>query len=98
MATNKRKNLLKYIEILPEKADKWHNYAICVGCVKVVNKEYAIEKKFLNKTGQILNHLKKCDNFKSWFLKDEVDEVLENEEICEDPFSIPINTKRSHNK
>ena len=98
MATNKRKNLLKYIEILPEKADKWRNYAICIGCVKVVNKEYAIKKKFSNKTKRIVNHLKKCDNFKSWFSKEEVNEVLVNEEVSEDPVFVPINNKRPYHE
>ncbi len=99
MATNKRKNLSKYFEVLPEKADKWRNYAICTGCVKVVSREYAIEKRFSNKTEQILNHLKKCDNFKTWFPKDEVDEVLEvneDKEIYKNQVLVPINNKRPH--
>ncbi|CAI2167234.1 5777_t:CDS:2 [Funneliformis geosporum] len=35
---NKRQNLLKYFEVLSEKADKWHNYTICIEFEKVFPK------------------------------------------------------------
>src|SRR5688572_5804290 len=99
MATNKRKNLSKYIEVLPEKADRWRNYAICIGCVNVVSRDYAVEKKFSNKTERSLKHLKKCENFKTWFPKDEVDEVFgvnEDKMTHGDQVFAPVNNKKPH--
>jgi len=54
-----------FIEILPEKADSWRNYCICIACRDVNGRPNTLLKKFPNKTERVKNHLKKCLNFKN---------------------------------
>jgi hypothetical protein len=58
-------NYKPFVEILPEKADSWRNYCICIAYRDVNGHPNTLLKKFPYKTEQVKNHLKKCLNFKN---------------------------------
>ena len=58
-------NFKTFVEILPEKADNWWNYCICIACRDVNGRPNALLQKFPFKTERVKNHLKKCQHFKN---------------------------------
>src|ERR1051325_359589 len=58
-------NYKTFVEILPEKADNWQNFCICIACREAAGRQNALLNKFPNKTERIHNHLKKCQHFKN---------------------------------
>ncbi|CAG8814464.1 13259_t:CDS:2, partial [Cetraspora pellucida] len=40
--------LTSYIEVLDQKANDFNKYAICLACLKIKNRPYALEKQFTN--------------------------------------------------
>jgi len=58
-------NFKTFVEILPEKADNWRNYCICIACRDVNGRPNALLQKFPFKTERVRNHLKKCQHFKN---------------------------------
>ncbi|CAB4432851.1 unnamed protein product [Rhizophagus irregularis] len=58
-------NFKTFVEILPEKADNWRNYCICIACRDVNGCLNALLQKFPFKTERVRNHLKKCQHFKN---------------------------------
>jgi len=58
-------NYKPFVEILPEKADAWRNFCICVACKDINGHQDTLLKKFPFKTERIRTHLKKCEYFKN---------------------------------
>ena len=58
-------NCKHFVEILPEKADNWRNYCICIACRDTNGRSDTLLKKFPFKTERIRTHLKKCEHFKN---------------------------------
>ena len=58
-------NYKPFVEILPEKADAWRNFCICVTCKNINGHQDTLLKKFSFKTERIRTHLKKCEHFKN---------------------------------
>ncbi|CAB4398255.1 unnamed protein product [Rhizophagus irregularis] len=58
-------NFKTFVKILPEKADNWRNYCICIACRDVNGCLNALLQKFSFKTERVRNHLKKCQHFKN---------------------------------
>ena len=56
-----------YIELLPEKADAWRNFCICISCSNNVGRPVALLNKIVNKKERVLTHLKKCNHFKNLY-------------------------------
>ena len=54
-----------FVEILPEKADNWQNFCICIACRDTNGCDVTLLKRFPFKTERVKNHLKKCHNFKN---------------------------------
>jgi hypothetical protein len=58
-------NYKSFVEILPEKADAWRNFCICIACRDTNGCPDALLKKFPCKTERVRTHLKKCQYFKN---------------------------------
>ena len=58
-------NYKNFVEILPEKADNWRNYCICIACKDINGLQDTLLQKFPFKAERVKNHLKKCQNFKN---------------------------------
>ena len=62
-------NYKNFVEILPEKADNWRNFCICIACRDVNGRPSTLLQKFPFKTERVKNHLKKCQHFKNKYPK-----------------------------
>ncbi|GES82469.1 zinc finger BED domain-containing protein 1-like [Rhizophagus clarus] len=62
-------NYKPFVEILPEKADTWRNYCICIACKDANDRDNTLLKKFPYKTERIQTHLKKCQHFKNKYFE-----------------------------
>ncbi|GES91409.1 ribonuclease H-like domain-containing protein [Rhizophagus clarus] len=62
-------NYKPFVEILPEKANAWRNYCICIACKDANSRDNALLKKFSYKTERIRTHLKKCQHFKNKYFE-----------------------------
>lgn len=62
-------NYKPFVEILPEKADAWRNFCICIACKDANGRDNALLKKFPYKTERVRTHLKKCQHFKNKYFE-----------------------------
>ncbi|CAG8757678.1 8309_t:CDS:1, partial [Cetraspora pellucida] len=75
---SRRHRLTSYIEVLDLKANDFNKYAICLACLEIKGRSYALEKQFTNTKKCCKDHFKKCKFFQQKYGVNEAQAIIDD--------------------
>ncbi|CAG8679406.1 19705_t:CDS:2, partial [Racocetra fulgida] len=75
---SRRHRLTSYIEVLDLKANDFNKYAICLACLEIKGRPYALEKQFTNTKKCCKDHFKKCEFFQQKYGVNEAQAIIDD--------------------